>query len=312
MGRMRASLLGGDNTIIIDATNESDKLTSIFLEHSQKGGGIVMANKKQLSAVQHTFDSLTCPDRFARIGFESCVGGALPFINTLQNLLVSGDNVYKLEGILSGSVGWMLTKYQRMKNSNLDYEKRKGLFADIVFDAHSQRLSEPDPRDDILGIDNARKAVILARCLGMNCEMEQVLENTTSLLPIDRKKLMTMNAEQFTKCIKEIDENELREYLLEKCVNWNDDDKHNMNLKYVTVIDAENEEIKIELRNFNGDDVDGFSPFKYVYGTNNILQYTTDCYPANNPLIIQGVSTGTTNSVNSVMTDLHKVGVAMT
>merc|ERR1712228_772456 len=279
MGRMRASLLGGDNTIIIDATNESDKLTSIFLEHSQKGGGIVMANKKQLSAVQHTFDSLTCPDRFARIGFESCVGSALPFINTLHNLLVSGDNVYKLEGILSGSVGWMLTKYQRMKNSNLDYEKRKVLFADIVFDAHSQRLSEPDPRDDILGIDNARKAVILARCLGMNCEMEQVLENTTSLLPIDRKKLMTMNAEQFTKCIKEIEENE---------------------------------EIKIEVRNFNGDDVDGFSPFKYVYGTNNILQYTTDCYPANNPLIIQGVSTGTTNSVNSVMTDLHKVGVAMT
>jgi len=163
----------------------------------------------------------------------------------------------------------------------------------------------------ILGIDNARKAVILARCLGINCEMEQVLENTTSLLPIDRKKLLEMDAEQFTKCIKEIDENELREYLLEKCVNWNGNDKHNMNLKYVTVIDAENEEIKIELRNFNGNDVDGFTPFKYVYGTNNILQYTTDCYPANNPLIIQGVSTGTTNSVNSIMTDLHKVGVAI-
>merc|ERR1712228_445421 len=187
-------------------------------------GGIVMANKKQLSAVQHTFDSLTCPDRLPRIGFESCVGSALPFINTLHNLLVSGDNVYKLEGILSGSVGWMLTKYQRMKNSNLDYEKRKGLFADIVFDAHSQRLSEPDPRDDILGIDNARKAVILARCLGLNCDLDKVLESTTSLLPIDRKTLMDMNAEQFTRCIQGIAEDELRQYLLEKCVNWNESD----------------------------------------------------------------------------------------
>jgi len=211
----------------------------------------------------------------------------------------------------------MLTKYQRMKNSNLDYDKRKGLFADIVMEAHCQRLSEPDPRDDILGIDNARKAVILARCLGMECSMEQVLANTTSLLPIDRKKLMDMNAEQFIQTIKEIDEEELRAYLLEQCVNWNDSlsDAENdgiaMNLKYMTVIDAENEQIRIELRNFNGDDVDGFSSFKYVNGTNNILQFTTDCHPATNPLIVQGVSTGTANSVNSIMTDLHKVGVAM-
>jgi len=202
-----------------------------------------------------------------------------------------------------------------MKNSNLDYDKRKGLFADIVMDAHSQRLSEPDPRDDICGIDNARKAVILARCLGMDCSMEQVLENTTSLLPIDRHKLMAMNAEQFTQTIQEIDEDELRSYLLEQCVNWNsdaeDEAQQKMNLKYMTVIDAENEQIKIELRNFSGNDIDGFTSFKYVNGTNNILQFTTDCHPASNPLIVQGVSTGTANSVNSIMTDLHRVGVAL-
>eukprot|EP01084_Bolivina_argentea_P310807 537877_1 len=158
--RMRPALLGGNNTICIDTTNESDKLQDIFLEHSKKGGGIIMANKKQLSSTQHTFDAFLSPERLPRIGYEATVGTALPFINTLQNLLVSGDNVYKLEGILSGSVGWMLSKWQRMKNSNLDYEKRKGLFADIIMEAHYKKLTEPDPREDILCIDNAIKAVI--------------------------------------------------------------------------------------------------------------------------------------------------------
>ncbi len=196
--------------------------------------------------MQHTFDSFLSPERLPRIGYEATVGTALPFISTLQNLMVSGDNVYKLEGILSGSVGWMLTKWQRMKNSNLDYEKRKGLFADIVMEAHYNKLSEPDPRDDILGIDNARKAVILARTLGLNCEINDVLENTVSLLPIDRDKLMAMNPEEFTKVIKDIDENELEQYLLENCVNYNLNKTNDINLKYVTVIDTENEQIKIE------------------------------------------------------------------
>ena len=73
------------------------------------------------------FAQLTSPGRLPRIGYESTVGAALPFVQTMQNLLVAGDTVYKLEGILSGSVGTVLTKWQRLKNSNLDYEKRKGM-----------------------------------------------------------------------------------------------------------------------------------------------------------------------------------------
>ena len=63
----RPALLGGNNTIIIDATNESDKLQDVFLEHSKKGGGIVMANKKQLSSAQHVFDSVKFSFLFIRI-----------------------------------------------------------------------------------------------------------------------------------------------------------------------------------------------------------------------------------------------------
>eukprot|EP00486_Rosalina_sp_Unknown_P013728 CAMPEP_0201592902 /NCGR_PEP_ID=MMETSP0190_2-20130828/190661_1 /ASSEMBLY_ACC=CAM_ASM_000263 /TAXON_ID=37353 /ORGANISM="Rosalina sp." /LENGTH=219 /DNA_ID=CAMNT_0048051865 /DNA_START=625 /DNA_END=1281 /DNA_ORIENTATION=- len=202
-----------------------------------------MANKKQLSSAQHVFDNLTLPERLPRIGYEATVGGCLPFVNTLKNLMVSGDNVYKLEGILSGSVGWMLWKWQRMKNSNLDYVKSKGLFADIIMEAHAEQICEPDPRDDILGIDNARKAVILARTLGIDCEVEDVLRNTTNLLPMDRQKLLEMDPEEFTKYIKNIDENELESYLLEQCVNYQRG--HRMNLKYVTLIDTESEKLRM-------------------------------------------------------------------
>jgi len=123
-----------------------------------------------------------------------------------------------------------------------------------------------------------------------------------------------MNPEEFTKVIKNIDEDELEGYLLENCMGWNGNGKegNDINLKYVTVIDAESDEIKIELRNFNAADVDEFSLFKYVYGTNNILQYTTDCYPSNNPLVVQGASSGITNTANSIITDIHRVGVAIT
>lgn len=315
--RMKPALLGSNNTVIIDTSNESDALQSVFLEHSKKGGGIVMANKKQLSAAQHTFDTLTSPERLPRIGYESTVGASLPFVQTLQNLLVSGDTVYKLEGILSGSVGMMLTKWQRLKNSNLDYEKRKGLFADVVFECHQNGLSEPDPRDDLLGIDSARKAVILARSLGIDCELESVLENTTSLLPMDREKLLAMSPEEFSSVLKDIDEDELERYLFENTVNWSWTGNHTKNLKYVTVIDAETEEIRIELRNYNGDENDRFDTFKYVNGIGNALQFTTDSYPPHNPLVVQGPASrgggqgASRGAVNSILADLHRVGVAI-
>jgi len=222
---------------------------------------------------------------------------------------------YKLEGILSGSVGMMLTKWQRLKNSNLDYEKRKGLFADVVFECHQNGQSEPDPRDDLLGIDSARKAVILARSLGIDCELESVLEKTTSLLPMEREKLMAMSPEEFSRVLKDIDEDELERYLLENTVNWSWTGNHTKNLKYVTVIDAETEEIRIELRNYNGDENDRFSLFKYVNGIGNALQFTTDSYPPNSPLVVQGPASGghgaSRGAVNSILADLHRVGVAI-
>jgi len=309
--RMKPALLGSNNTVILDTTNEADALQSVLLEHSKKGGGIVMANKKPLSSAQNTFDMLTAPDRLPRIGYESTVGAALPYMNTLQNLLVSGDTVYKVEGILSGSVGMMLTKWQRLKNSNLDYEKHKGLFADVVFECHQKGLSEPDPRDDLLGIDSARKAVILARSLGIDCQLDSVLENTTSLLPGNRDKLLAMTPEEFTNVIKEIDEDELERYLYDNTVNWSWTGDHKKNLKYVTVIDAETEEIRIELRNYNGDEGERFNVLKHVNGIGNALQFTTDQYSANNPLVVHGPASCGQGAVNSILADLHRVGVAI-
>ena len=223
---------------------------------------------------------------------------------------MSGDNVAKMEGILSGSIGWMIGKWQRLKNSNLDYEKRRGLWADIVMEAHRTKLTEPDPRDDVLGIDSARKAVILARTLGIDCDIDTVLERTPSLVPMGRKEVMAMTPEEFTNYLKDIGEDELEQYLLSQCVNGEGDPKQQaINLKYVTVIDAENEDIRIELRNLHGDQHD--NQFSCVHGQSNILRFTTDSYPAHSPLIIQGTSSGTQSAVNSIMTDLHRVGVAI-
>ena len=190
-------------------------------------------------------------------------------------------------------------------------------------DAHSLGLTEPDPRDDILGIDSARKAVILGRTLGLDCDVESVLKNTLSLLPLplDRDRLLRMSPEMFAQTLCEIGETDLENYLRQSCVNYTNTKGNNnneMNLKYVTVIDteseSESEQIKIELRNYpssnNSAENNKMDWLSLVPGSNNILQFTTQFHPSNNPLIVQG-STGVETSVHSIMTDLHRVGVAI-
>jgi homoserine dehydrogenase len=151
------------NAIVVDTT-ATDATVPILLEAQARGCGVVLANKKPLAGPINWFDAITAGKaRANKARWETTCGSALPVISTLDTLLNSGDQVTRIEGTLSGTLGYISSQLEA------------GVpFGDAVRDAKARGYTEPDPRQDLGGLDVARKALILARMLGYRLEMSDV------------------------------------------------------------------------------------------------------------------------------------------
>src|SRR5579871_5451068 len=144
--------------ILLDTT-ASDKTLPIVKRALQKGGYVVMSNKKPLTVLQKESDILDSLGKH-RLFYETTVGAGLPIIHTLQTLRETGDEVLEIQGCLSGTLGYIFSELEKGKK-----------FSMVVLDAKNQGFTEPDPRDDLSGLDVARKALILSRMLGKKMEL---------------------------------------------------------------------------------------------------------------------------------------------
>jgi aspartokinase/homoserine dehydrogenase 1 len=150
--------------ILVDCT-AADGMEVVYQAAFGLGVHVVAANKKPLTTPMPVWRELQAGARRAHRAFhyETTVGASLPVIQTLQDLVRTGDEVELIEGAFSGTLGFLAT------------ELMKGVpLSQAVRTAKELGYTEPHPRDDLSGTDAARKALILARELGLNLEMGQV------------------------------------------------------------------------------------------------------------------------------------------
>jgi aspartokinase/homoserine dehydrogenase 1 len=131
----------------------------------EKGVHVITPNKMANSASTKDFQRLreVCARGSSKFFYEATVGAGLPVISTVRDLLNTGDRIESIEGVLSGTLSFLF--------ASLSAEKR---FSEVVEEARQQGFTEPDPRADLSGLDVARKAVILARELGLTIELDCV------------------------------------------------------------------------------------------------------------------------------------------
>ena len=209
--------------------------------------------------------------------FETNVGAGLPIIDTLNNLIASGDQVRKIQAVLSGSLNFVFNYYQKGET-----------FFDIVTQAKDQGYTEPDPKIDLSGVDVARKILILARESGNVMELSDIKNNP--FLP--QSSLDTDNVPDFFESLK-TNEAHFGEILEEASAK-------DCRLKYVA--QYENGEASVGLQHIPSD-----HPFYNLEGSDNIVLFFTDRYPEQ-PLIVKGAGAGADVTASGIFADIIRIG----
>ncbi len=266
------------HAVLVDCTTSTD-IAMRYVEFMERGMHIVTPNKKAGTSpypyYQKIFD--TSQKTGHRFLYETTVGAALPVINTLVDLVQTGDRIHKIEGIVSGTLAWLFNNY----DGNVP-------FSSLVVKAKEMGYTEPDPRDDLSGMDVARKTVILARELGWHSEVTQM--PIESMVPED---LRGVGRDEFMRRLSELDAP------LKK--RFDEARAKGEVLRYVGLVD-EKGGCTASLRSYPQS-----HPFAQATGTDNVILFHTDRYDIQ-PLVIKGPGAGRDVTAGGVFSDILRLG----
>jgi len=265
------------HTVIIDCTASAD-VAGYYRDWLARGLHVVTPNKKANSGPLPYFRAIQEARRAAGTHYlyEATVGAGLPIIQTLRDLRETGDEVTSIEGIFSGTLAYLFNVYDGSEP-----------FSSIVQAAKQKGYTEPDPRDDLSGMDVARKLIILAREMGLTLELADVA--VEGLVPA---ALRDCSSEEFMRRLPEFDAEMAATLKLAR--------EQQQVLRYVGRVDATGKATVRLTR------LDARHAFANIALTDNVVRFATRRY-CDNPLIVQGPGAGPEVTAGGVFSDLLRL-----
>ncbi|MFN6946170.1 MAG: bifunctional aspartate kinase/homoserine dehydrogenase I [Cytophagaceae bacterium] len=265
------------NSVFVDCTSSKE-----VVKHYENVLGssisIVTPNKLANSGSYKDYDRLQ--DAAVKHGvkflYETNVGAGLPVINTLRDLKFSGDTIVRIEGILSGTLSYIFNTF-----------KGDAKFSDVVSQAKEKGFTEPDPRDDLNGMDVARKILILSREAGYPLEFEDV--KVENILPESCRKAKTVDAFMV----------ELEKHNDVFSKKRDDAEKKGQVLRFIAKLEKGKATVSLEA-------VDSTHPFYSLSGSDNMISFTTERY-MERPLVIKGPGAGAEVTAAGVFAEIISI-----
>lgn len=264
------NLLTKVRSIVVDVTAQDDAEDGLA-EAVAQGHRVVLANKKPLCGTSESFRGLT---EQGHTRYEATVGAGLPVISALRSLVDTGDAVERIAGCFSGTLGFLTTELQDGRP-----------FSGAVVEAKRRGWTEPDPRDDLSGMDVARKALILARTSGFSAELADV-----AVAPLFPQDLAALSVPEFLEQLPTLDDEYRRRFEAKPETTW----------RYVAQVSAVGSTVGLT-------EVDLNDALGSLRGPDNLVVYHTQRY-RERPLSVRGPGAGTDVTASAVLSDMIAFG----
>ena len=265
------------NSVFVDIT-ANEAVSNIYGNYLKQSISVVACNKIACSGNIEYYNELKALSRQynASFLFETNVGAGLPVLDTLSNLITSGDKINTIQAVLSGSLNFIFNNFNA-----------ETTFYDVVKQAQEEGYTEPDPRIDLSGIDVARKVLILARESGHAIELSQ-LESDNFLTE------NASNSDTVDDFFKTLIEDEAYYQGLFKSAQDN-----NCQLKFVAEFNDGKAKVGLQ-------EIPEGHPFYNLKGKDNIVMFYTQRYPEQ-PLIIKGAGAGADVTASGLFADIIRI-----
>ena len=265
------------NSIFVDCT-ASDEVTLRYKDILDSSISVVTPNKRANSSSFDYYQQLkqSAIKHNVKFLYETNVGAGLPIISTVNDLVTSGDKILKIEGVMSGTLSYIFTSFKKGKT-----------FSETVQEAREKGYTEPDPREDLNGMDVARKLLILARETGLSLELKNI--KVENLVPPPVRGAKSTN-DFFTKLKKHDDEFEAKRNSAEVKGNA---------LRYIASLRNGKAEISLQ-------EVDNKHPFYSLSESDNIFALYTKHYK-DRPIVVKGPGAGADVTAAGVFADILRI-----